>query len=57
MKTDHYKTMLESVERALQVCRESLDKVDESHRKICDDLQDARDRLRALLLSSASQRA
>lgn len=49
MKTDDYQAMLDSIERALQICRESLGKMDEAHRRICDDLRDARDRLRALV--------
>ena len=49
MRTEDYQAMLDAVERALQICRESLGKMDEAHRKICDDLRDARDRLRALL--------
>lgn len=49
MRTEDYKAMLDAVERALQICRESLGKMDAAHRKICEDLQHARDHLRALL--------
>jgi len=46
MKTPNYTAMLEAVEKALQICRDSMGRMDEAHRKICDDLRDARDRLR-----------
>ena len=43
--------MLSAIEQALSVCRESLEKMDATHRKICEDLRDARDRLVQLLNS------
>ena len=49
MKTDDYRAMLTAVEKALAICQGSLGKMDETHRKICDDLRDARDRLLQLL--------
>lgn len=49
MKSEEYRAMLEAVERALEICRQSLGKMDATHRKICDDLRDARDRLLELL--------
>ena len=55
MRKDDYTAMLQAVERALQICRESLGKMDEAHRRICADLQDARDRLRSLLELPPSQ--
>lgn len=49
MRTEDYKAMLDAVEKALSTCRESFGKMDGSHRKICEDLRDARDRLLQLL--------
>lgn len=47
-----YKSMLRSVEQALEICEKSAGFMDEVHRKICEDLQDARNRLRRLLHAS-----
>lgn len=49
MRQHDYKAMLDAIERALQICRESLAHRDDAHRRICDELQAARDRLRVLL--------
>ena len=49
MTTEDYRAMLDAIERALAICHDSLGKMDDAHRKICDDLRDARDRLLGLL--------
>lgn len=57
MKSTDYRAMLSAVEQALAICRESAGKMDATHRKICDDLHDARDRLLELLKSSPDPEA
>ena len=57
MKADEYRAMLAAIEQALAICHESLGKMDEAHRRICDDLRDARDRLLALLKLPPSMEA
>lgn len=52
MKLQKYTAMLNAIEQALTICRESLEKVDAEHRRICEDLRDARDRLLYLIKSS-----
>jgi hypothetical protein len=49
MKVTDYKAMLRAVENALEICRGSSGFMDEMHRKICEDLRDARERLRRLI--------
>jgi hypothetical protein len=49
MKIQDYKAMLRAVEQALEVCDQSTGFMDEIHRKICEDLRDARARLLRLV--------
>lgn len=49
MKIQDYRTMLLAVEQALEVCDQSTGFMDEMHRKICEDLRDARARLMRLV--------
>ncbi|HEX2852499.1 MAG TPA: hypothetical protein VHO24_04615 [Opitutaceae bacterium] len=49
MKNQDYRTMLRAVEQALEICDQSTGLMDEIHRKICEDLRDARARLLRLV--------
>ena len=49
MKTNDYIAMLRAVESALEICSKSTGFMDAMHRKICEELHDARDRLLKLI--------
>ena len=52
MKTNDYIAMLRAVESALEICSKSTGFMDAVHRKICEELHDARDRLLTLINSA-----
>jgi len=49
MKPNDYKSILAAIEKALAVCDESGGFMDAVHRKICEDLHDARRQLLRLM--------
>lgn len=49
MKPIDYKTILASIEQALAICDQSEGFMDAVHRKICEDLHDARTQLIRLM--------
>lgn len=49
MKPTDYKAILAAVEKALVICDESSGFMDAIHRKICQDLRDARTQLLRLI--------
>lgn len=49
MKPHDYKSILAAIEKALAVCDESGGFMDAVHRKICEDLHDARRQLLRLM--------
>lgn len=49
MESTDYKSILAAVEKALKICDESVGYMDAIHRKICEDLHDARRQLLKLM--------
>jgi hypothetical protein len=54
MKTPDYKAILSAVERALAICDDPTTSMDQTHRRICEDLRRARDELVRLIGSGSS---
>lgn len=53
MKSTDYKTILAAIEKALAICDGSEGFMDAVHRKICEDLHDARSQLLKLMESNS----
>jgi len=51
MKIHEYKAILSAVERALEVCEQSSDFMDQVHREICEQLKATHTQLRQLIES------
>lgn len=57
MKATDYKTILAAIEKALAICDDSTGFMDAVHRKICEDLHDARKQLLRLIDSQPNTSA
>lgn len=53
MNPTDYKAMLRAVESALEVCGQSSGFMDAMHRKLCEELRDACDRLVKIINATA----
>lgn len=55
MKIQDYKTMLQAVEQALEVCHKSSGFMDRIHQDICENLSVTRDRLLQIIRTAGPE--